>query len=154
MAFNHDTIYAPDFTGYLCLSHTTQVYYLVINLLVVAPSEEITQHTPIGFTLLDQMFTEAGLKDKVSDSQTTAERLRRSLIYLSRRFPRRLRIQWVEPLSLRGLYVKFRYRLRTYPVVLMQSSGEFRILTGDEIKQLADHVVEMLSKPINFDNDS
>lgn len=119
----------------------------MIDLLVIAPSEELTQHTPIGFTLLDQIFTEAGLKDKVSDPHTMAEQLRRTLIYLKRRYPRRITMQWIEPLSLRGLFLKFRYHLRAYPIVLIRAGEEIRVLNSSEIIRLADHVAEMLSIP-------
>lgn len=120
----------------------------MIDLLVIAPSEEITQHTPIGFALLDQVFTEAGLKDKVSEPQSTAEALRRTLIYLTRRYPRRIRIQWIEPLSLRGLYLKFRFHLSTYPVILIHTEGETRLLSSNDAKHLADVVRDVLENPV------
>lgn len=120
----------------------------MIELIVIAPSEEITQHTPIGFALLDQVFTEAGLKDKVSEPHSTAEALRRTLIYLTRRYPRRIRIQWIEPLSLRGLYIKFRYRLSAYPVIIIQSAGKTRILSSADAKQLSDVVADVLENPV------
>lgn len=121
----------------------------MIDLIVIAPSEEITQHTPIGFTLLDQVFTEAGLKHKVSEQGSTAEKLRRKLIFLRRRYPHRIRAQWVEPMSLRGLYLKFRYRLRNYPIILIHVQGQVSTLTGDEIDQLVDQVEFLMSKPFN-----
>ena len=126
----------------------------MIDLLIIAPSEEITQHTPIGFTLLDQIFTEAGLKDKVSDPHTMAEKLRHTLIYLKRRYPRRITMQWVEPMSLRGLFLKFRYHLRAYPVVLIRAGEEIRVFNSNEIIHLADRVAEMLSIPVNSQDKS
>lgn len=115
-------------------------------MIVIAPTEEITQHTPIGLTLLDQVFTEAGMKGKVSEEITHAEELRRTLIYLSRRYPKRVKALWIEPLSLRGLYVKFRYRLKSYPSVLIKIGEELRVLTAEEIIRLPDIVAESLSR--------
>jgi hypothetical protein len=120
----------------------------LIDILIVAPSDE-SGHPPSGFIFANEVFEQAGLKDKVTASQATFKDLRRELSYLVRRYPKRLRVHWVEPLSLRGLYVKIRFRLHAYPVILLFSSTGKTVLTGKEIERLSDHIVEILSKPQN-----
>jgi hypothetical protein len=50
--------------------------------------------------------------------------------------------------------LKFRYHLRAYPVILIRAGEEIRILDSSEIIQLADHVAEMLSIPVNSQDKS
>lgn len=119
----------------------------MIDLLVVAPADEITENAPIGFLLVDEIFAQAGLKDTISASQSTTSELMRTLAYLMHRFPRRIRVEWVEPLSLRGIYTKFRYRLRAYPVVLIIIGNEVQVLSGETIATLRERVNDLLSAP-------
>lgn len=121
----------------------------MINLVVVAPSDELTENAPIGFLLVDEIFAQAGLKDTISSSQSMMGELRRTLAYLLNRFPRRIRVEWVEPMSLRGIYTKIRYRLRAYPVVLIFSGAEPQIVAGEDIALLRQKIDELLSSPAN-----
>ena len=125
----------------------------MIEILIVAPSDE-SGHPPEGFIFANEVFEEAGLKDKVTASQSISKELRRELSYLVRRYPRRLQIHWVEPLSLRGLYVRIRFRLRTYPAILLNSNSGVTVLTGKEIDKIGDHIAEILSKPVNSVDES
>lgn len=119
----------------------------MIELIIVAPSDDVTENAPIGFILVDEIFAQAGLKDTISSSQTMMGEMRRTLAYLINRFPRRIRVEWVEPLSLRGIYTKFRYRLRAYPVVLILSGSEAQIIAGEDIASLRQKIEELLSSP-------
>ena len=121
----------------------------MVDLLVVAPADDTTQHAPTGFIFADEIFTQAGWKDKLSADQAKSYDLRRTLAYLVRRFPHRIKIHWVDPMSLRGLYLKLRFRLRSFPAVLVFARGEMSILTGEDILHLVDVVGEFLSKPDN-----
>ena len=121
----------------------------MINLLVFAPSNDHSYHVPAGFIFADEVFAESGLRDRASASQGALGDLQRNLIYLLYRFPGRLRVRWVDPWSPRGLVYTLRYRLRTFPSILIRTKGEKQILRGKEIGQINEHVIAALSKPSN-----
>jgi hypothetical protein len=79
-------------------------------------------HVPGGFAYADQMLTEAGLADPLSQVLEPGDEalwLRQCVSYLDRRFQRWLRVQLIEPLSLPGLFRVLRYRIRSYPTFIL-----------------------------------
>ena len=106
----------------------------------------LTENAPIGFLLVDkESFAQAGLKDTISSSQSMMGETRRTLAYLINRFHRRIRVEWVEPMSpARDLY-QDGYRLRAYPVILIFTGTEPQILAGEEIASLRQKIDELLS---------
>ena len=121
----------------------------MINLIIVAPSDETIQHVTSSFILVDEVYQEAGLKDDMSLSQTTTGNLTRTLGYLLRRYPHRIKFQWIEPMSLKGLFTKFKYHLRSYPVILVISGEEIRILYEEDMSNMNEQVEELLAMPPN-----
>jgi len=119
----------------------------VINLVVFAPSDDIAYGAPRGFAMVDGAFNQARLRDSISATQLSNAALRRTLSYLTSRYPGRIRTSWVNPWSLHGLIFSWRHRLRTFPSVILFSRQDKWVLAGNEIAHLEDRVVEILSRP-------
>lgn len=114
-----------------------------IEILIFSPGPQDVQGVPRGFTLVDQYFSASSAKDPISTEQQLLEGLQKTLVYLVKRYPRRLTVQWVSPWSLGGLWVSVRYRIRTFPTVIIDHR---HILVGEQIDGLADRVAEILSQ--------
>lgn len=118
----------------------------MIELLIIAPIEKFRTQVPRGFNIADDVFSEAKLNDPISKAQTLTSDLQRALHYLAHHYPRRIRTQWVEQWSPGGLWCALRYRLRSYPAVVL---NQREILTGSklEFKAFIDHISNMLANP-------
>ncbi len=118
----------------------------MIELLIVAPLERTKHQVSRGFNFTGEVFSEAKLDDPISKAQDLTVDLQRAVSYLSNRYPHRVRARWVELWSPGGLWCAFRYRLRSFPAIILNQK---EILTGDELKfkALIDYVSIVLSKP-------
>ncbi|MEJ2484419.1 MAG: hypothetical protein P8Y68_01665 [Anaerolineales bacterium] len=118
----------------------------MIELLIVAPLERYKHQVPRGFSFTDEMFSEAKLDDPISKAQNLTMELQRAVSYLAHRYPQRVRARWVELWSPGGLWCAIRYKLRSFPVIILNQT---EILTGDDLKfkALIDHISETLAKP-------
>ncbi|MBI4772443.1 MAG: hypothetical protein HY784_18940 [Chloroflexi bacterium] len=103
------------------------------------------EHAPAGFGYVGEMFEQARLKDSLTESQSPDAWLVRSLGHLARRFPRRLRVQWVNLWSLPGLLLAVRYRVRTYPTIVF-STGI--VYTGNDPREFEVLVIRQLETPV------
>ena len=103
----------------------------MIELWIVAPSDSLTNHVPGGFIFADQVFSEAKLRDPMSHSQKLTADLDRALGYLAKRYPKRLRIRWFNLWSLGGLWAAIRYRLRSFPAVVVNQD---QVLIDDQLE--------------------
>jgi len=117
----------------------------MIDLIIIAPSDSLTNHVPGGFIFADEVFSEASLQDSISAAQKAIPELDKTLSYLVKRFPRRIRVRRVSLWSLGGLWFAFRFRLRHYPVVIVNQSI---VLQGEDLKPkaLIDRIGDLLSK--------
>jgi hypothetical protein len=117
----------------------------MIELLIVAPSSSFTHHVPGGFIFTDEVFAEAKLRDHVSESQGLTSELERALGYLAKRYPKRLRIRWLNLWSLGGVWVAIHYKLRSFPAVVVNQN---HVLIDDqlEIESLRNFVESLLSQ--------
>ena len=117
----------------------------MIELLVIAPSDSFTHHVPAGFIFADEVFTEAKLRDPISQSQKMAFDLERALGYLVKKYPKRLRIRWLNLWSLGGVWTAIRFRLRSFPAVVVNQS---HVLMDDQlqIQSLGNFIDAMLSQ--------
>ena len=120
----------------------------MIELLVIAPSDSFTHHVPAGFIFADEVFTEANLHDPISQSQKMTFDLERTLGYLAKKYPKRLQIRWLNLWSLGGVWTAIRYRLRSFPAVVVNQS---HVLTEDqlELQILRDYIDSLLSQHKN-----
>lgn len=93
----------------------------MLTITIVSPSNASVRSAPGGLGYLAEMYEEAGLSDKLSKEQLIDYWLFESLVRLKRRYPGRLRTRWVNPYSLLGLYLAFRFRIRSFPTIIMGS---------------------------------
>ncbi len=103
----------------------------MLELLLVAPAEQMLHHVPGGFLFTDEVFTAAKMRDSISHRQRMAADLERTLGYLARRYPRRIRIQRLNLWSLGGLLATVRFRIRSFPALIINRQ---RLLTDGELE--------------------
>lgn len=118
----------------------------MVDLLIVAPIERNRLPVPRGFTYADEVFSEAKLKDPISAAQALTADLQRALVYLANRYPRRIRTRWVELWSPGGLWCALRFKLRSFPAVILDQK---EVLTGENLKfeALIEYIPTLLSIP-------
>ena len=118
----------------------------MIDLLVISPSDQMLTHAPNGFLIADQILAEASLKDSISTKQRGNSSLEQTLGLLLRRYPRRIRVRWVNPWTPGGLLACFRYKVRTFPAVVMNGTS---VLIGAQLERevLRQTLEDALSKP-------
>jgi len=112
-----------------------------LNITILSQRNPLYEHAPDGFGYVGEMFEQARLKDRLTESQSPDAWLAHSLGRLSRRFPRRLRVQWVSLWSLPGLQLAIRYRVRTYPTIVF-STGI--VYTGNDPREFEALVIRQL----------
>jgi len=117
----------------------------MIELLIIAPTDSFTHHVPAGFIFADEIFTEANFRDPVTQSQRLTSELERNLGYLARKFPGRLRVRWINLWSLGGAWTAIRYKLRSFPAVLVNQK---EVLIEDQLEThtFRNYVENLLSK--------
>lgn len=103
----------------------------MIELLIVAPSDSFTHHVPAGFIFADEVFSEANLGDPTSQSQKLTKDLERTLVYLTKKYPKRLRIRWLNLWSFGGVWTAIRYRLRSFPALVVNQN---HVLIDDQLQ--------------------
>ncbi|MGD2027012.1 MAG: hypothetical protein PVI99_04280 [Anaerolineales bacterium] len=118
----------------------------MIELLIVAPIEKLRHQVPRGFGFTDEVFSEARLKDPISDAQRLTAELQRALTYLANRYPRRIHSRWVELWSPGGLWCALRFRLRSFPAIVLNQK---EVIIGEnlEFHALIEYIPSILSQP-------
>jgi hypothetical protein len=91
----------------------------VLKITIVSPSNASMRSAPGGIGYLAEMYEEAGLVDDLSRDQITDYWLFTSLDKLKRRYPGRILSRWVNPYSLLGLYLSLRFRIRSFPTIII-----------------------------------
>jgi len=94
---------------------------------IAAPGTDIFPLAPSGAVVAEDFLTQARLKDKVTAQQEVAYAVRRALAYLHHRFPGRLRVRWVNPWSLYGLWFCWRHKVRRIPSLLLPDGRQFAL---------------------------
>ena len=74
---------------------------------------------PGGLGYLAEVFEEAKLSNRLEDPGAPDRWLPKSLAYLRRRYPGRLRARWINPHTPYGMLLALRYHVRTYPTMLV-----------------------------------
>lgn len=115
----------------------------MLELLIYSP-HEYDQGTPTGFALTREYFDASRMKDPVSKDQPLSKDLQRVVYYLCKRYPDRIRVQWVNPWSLPGLWVSLRFRLKGFPYIVINQQ---EVLGGEQLGRLEQRVVEILGQP-------
>lgn len=119
-----------------------------VRLDIVTPHQIASvQHAPVGFIYVDQMFREAGWTDEASRLADEAEAaLVRQIIARFRRPPYRGRVlvRLVSLWSLWGFWLAVRFRLRTFPAVVVNGKAAY---AGHEIEAVEQAVRNLLGIP-------
>lgn len=115
-----------------------------LTLLVLAPYEGEAEHLPGGALFTRDYFRAARMQDDLAHRQRFAQSLESTLRYLQQRFPQRLRVRWVSPWSLRGLWLTWRYRVRHFPAVVFPDGW---VAQGEDLRReaLREHVAAYLA---------
>ncbi len=118
----------------------------MIEVLIVAPQGGLDHHVPAGFIFADEVFQEARLGDPITAGQSLTRELDRALGYLASRFPRRIRVRRVDPWTPGGLWLAFRFRLRSFPAVILDRR---EVLSGEQLRFEAfrERITALLSGP-------
>lgn len=128
--------------------HTATVYgasiSAVLTLTILSASNPFIQSAPGGLGYVSEMLDEARLRDRLSHQQLPDAWLVRCTKHLQRLYPKRLRMRWVEPYSLTGLYLAVRFRIRKFPAVII---GKDFVYNGDAAEELEALVAETLARP-------
>lgn len=120
----------------------------MIDLLIISPSDSMTYNVPAGYIFADEVFAEAKLQDPISKSQKLTYNLERALIYLAKKYPGRLRLRWLNLWSLGGVWVTFRYKLRSFPTVIDNNK---HVLSDEQLQfdSICNFIDSLLSQPKN-----
>ena len=93
----------------------------VLTITIVSPSNASVGAAPGGLGYLAEMLEAGNIRDELSVRQLPDGWLLHSLAKLRRRYRGRLRTRWVNPYSLLGLYLAARFRIRSYPTIMIGS---------------------------------
>ena len=122
----------------------------VLNVWVIAaPGTQLFPLGPSGATVAEDILTHAKLSDSLTSHKEIDRDVRRALVYLQHRFPGRLRVTWVNPWSLFGLWFCWRHRVRRIPS-LMLPDGHLIDLRQVDLTALRDTIAAYLAgEPFN-----
>lgn len=103
---------------------------------------------PGGLGYLAEVFEEANLSSRLEDRTAPDYWLPKSLGYLRKRYPGRIRARWINPHTPYGMLVVLRYHIRSYPTLFVngQIVGPF-----GERKEFEAFIASALSAAVNPD---
>lgn len=107
-----------------------------VDLVIITPHVDQLHHTPRGMIYVDGMLEEARLTDRLSPETEEINWLTGCLKALKRLYGRRVRVRLVNPMTLTGLYLTIRYRIRQYPSVIMPDGRVYFQPSAEEISQV------------------
>ena len=112
---------------------------------IVTRGDDLEQHAPRGFGMVDEMFAEAGLRDSISaqHSDSLLKRMRIIQRALVREFKDRIQVRLVNPWTPAGLWLVFRRRLRDFPCILIGERSYAISTPVEEIIEAARLVLNM-----------
>lgn len=112
-----------------------------VQLLVVMPHVSSFDHVPGGLIYLSDMMDEADLRERVDVEDADVAWLRELLKTIKRRLGRRVSIRLVDPMTLAGLFIIVRYRIRRYPAVVTPAG---RMLLQPSVEDVIQRIAEEL----------
>lgn len=114
-------------------------------LTVVSSSAAMLQSAPGALGYLSEVFEAGKLRDRLSHEQMPDAWLPQTVRRLQRRYPRRIHARWVDPHSLMGLYLVIRFRIRSFPAIIVDNKQALD--PGGDPATFEDLVVDLLSHP-------
>lgn len=104
--------------------------------MIVTPIGGQVQRVPGGMVYVDEMLREAQLEDAVDREGEEGDWLAQTLLMLKRRFGRQVYVRLVDQMSLAGLYMAIRYRLRHYPVIITPDGRKYYQPSPADLQQI------------------
>lgn len=88
---------------------------------IMTRGDDLGQHVPGGFAIVDEMYAEAGLRDSITAGQSSSiwKQVRIFQRALQKEFGGRVRLRILSPWTPDGLWFVVRHRLREFPVVVI-----------------------------------
>jgi len=108
----------------------------LLTITVVSPGSASVGGAPGGIGYLAEMYDAANLSDELSVRQLPDRWLFPSLARLRRRYHGRLRTRWVNPYSVLGLYLAVRFRIRSYPTIMIGSEILHPVGGASELEEI------------------
>lgn len=90
-----------------------------LDITILSPGNASVRSAPGGLGYLAEMYAAGGMQDDLSVRQTQDGWLFESLDRLRARYGEQINVRWISPFSLLGLFLAFRFRIRSYPYIIL-----------------------------------
>jgi hypothetical protein len=100
-------------------------------------------------SFVEDVFSEARLINQKPPQPQESIPIQKTLIYLMKRYPGRIRVRWVNPWTLHGLFFALVNRQRKFPAVFIKSKSRDLVLKGKELGELSERIAEFLSQSVS-----
>jgi len=117
-------------------------YDLILTIL--SSSAGMIQSAPGGLGYLSEVFQAGNLRDRLTQEQLQDGWLFGSVNKLQRRYPKRIKARWVDPHSPMGLYLAVRFRIRSFPAIIV---GRRTFDPGSDPGDFERLITDLLSNP-------
>lgn len=133
---------APTPCRRACRTYSSSLIASVLTLTVISARNPLVQSVPGGLGYVTEMFDEARLRDGLSHQQLPDAWLAQCLSRLRRQYRKRLRLRWVDPHSVSGLFLAVRFRIRKFPAIIIDKE---LVYNGDVPEELEALIAERLA---------
>jgi hypothetical protein len=110
------------------------------ELIIVTQHGDQYQGVPGGVGYVDEIIREARLSSESPPSADDETWLPASLDAINRRFGRRVLVRLINPMSLYGLYLSFRFRFSGYPAVITPDGHVFVQPSLEELLRIIENI--------------
>jgi hypothetical protein len=114
----------------------------LLTITILSMSHGMMGSAPGGLGYLTEVFEEARLSSHLEDRTAPDFWLPKSLAYLKKRYPGRIRTRWINPHTPYGMLVVMRYHIRSYPTLFID--GQMMGPLGGR-KEFEDSIAKALS---------
>lgn len=112
-----------------------------VDLVIITPLVSQMHHVPAGLVYVDQIMEEARLQDPGSSDSGDSAWLNETLRAIHRRFGRQVCVRLLDPMTLNGLFLIVRHRIRHFPSVITPAGHVIaQPDTEDIIQLIADRI--------------
>jgi hypothetical protein len=111
------------------------------TMLIVMPGISQFQNVTGGLAYVSEMMAEAKLGDRKDETPVDVAWLRELLRTMRRRLGRRVLVRLLDPMTLAGLFVVIRYRIRHYPSVVTPRG---HVLVHPDVEEVIQRIAEEL----------
>lgn len=112
------------------------------DLVIITPQVSQMHHMPAGMVYIDGILDEARLTDRLNKTGPEITWLTECLNAIKQRFGRRVRVRLIDPMTLTGLYLTVRFRVRRFPSVILPDGRVYFQPSAAEISQIIANLFE------------